>query len=110
MKRIHFLNYSYYVITGNELTAKGIGARVMAQQYASDVKTLRSLVENLYNGSQTKPLVIGPGGFFDAVWFSEFISKTTKSLQAVTHHIYNLGPGKYVPPPSPFNIMYLLHA
>lgn len=78
---------------GNEITAKGIGARVMAQQYASDVKTLHNLVENLYNGSQTKPLVIGPGGFFDAVWFSEFISKTTQSLQAVTHHIYNLGPG-----------------
>lgn len=78
---------------GNELSGNGIGARVTAQQYAADVKTLQKLIEKVYVGSETKPLMLGPGGFFDATWFAEFIGKTTKSLQAITHHIYNLGAG-----------------
>ncbi|CAO2825848.1 unnamed protein product [Amaranthus hypochondriacus] len=78
---------------GNELSGNGIGAKVRAQQYASDVKTLRSLLQKLYVGSKSKPIVLGPGGFFDATWFSEFIGETTKSLQAITHHVYNLGAG-----------------
>lgn len=65
-----------------------------AQRYASDVKTLHDLLEKLYAGSDTKPIVLGPGGFFDATWFAEFIDKTTKSVHAITHHVYNLGAGK----------------
>ncbi|XP_021769385.1 heparanase-like protein 3 [Chenopodium quinoa] len=80
---------------GNELSARGIGARVTAHQYASDVKILQNLIEKVYVGSETKPLILGPGGFFDATWFAEFIGKTTKSLQAITHHVYNLGAGDY---------------
>ncbi|XP_074276592.1 heparanase-like protein 3 [Silene latifolia] len=79
---------------GNELSGdNGIGAKVTAQQYASDVKTLHTLVERIYVNSQVKPLVIGPGGFYDNTWFPEFIAETTNSLQAVSHHIYNLGAG-----------------
>ncbi|KAF3447084.1 hypothetical protein FNV43_RR12264 [Rhamnella rubrinervis] len=78
---------------GNELSGFGIGARVAADQYASDTNTLQHIVQKIYAGFEVKPLVLAPGGFFDANWFTEFIHKTTKSLQVVTHHIYNLGPG-----------------
>ena len=78
---------------GNELSGNGIGAKVRAQQYASDVKTLQNLLQKMYVGSESKPIVLGPGGFFDATWFSEFIGETTKSVQAITHHVYNLGAG-----------------
>jgi len=82
--------------TGNELCGNGIGVSVAADQYASDVAALRSIVENEYRGIEPKPLVIAPGGFFDANWFKEFISKSGKSADVVTHHIYNLGPGIFL--------------
>ncbi|KAF2287248.1 hypothetical protein GH714_039440 [Hevea brasiliensis] len=78
---------------GNELSGNGVGARVAADQYASDVTTLQNIVENIHAGFEDKPLVLAPGGFFDANWFTKFIEKTPKSLQVVTQHIYNLGPG-----------------
>ncbi|BAT76276.1 hypothetical protein LR48_Vigan01g252300 [Vigna angularis] len=78
---------------GNELCGHGIGVSVAADQYASDVASLRKIVQNEYRGIEPKPLVIAPGGFFDADWFKEFISKSGKSADVVTHHIYNLGPG-----------------
>lgn len=79
--------------SGNELSGNGIGAEIAADQYASDVDALQNLVQNVYRGSEVKPLVLAPGGFFDAQWFTEFVAKTTETLQIVTHHIYNLGPG-----------------
>ncbi|KAJ6830476.1 heparanase-like protein 3 [Iris pallida] len=79
---------------GNELSGNGVGTRVAADQYAADTISLKSIVDNIYQGFQVKPLVLGPGGFFDAPWFSEYISKTKPySLDAITHHIYNLGAG-----------------
>lgn len=78
---------------GNELCGSGIGARVAADQYASDVNTLQNIVQNTYRGFEFKPLVIAPGGFFDANWFKEYVKQAPKTLQVVTQHIYNLGPG-----------------
>ncbi|GAB4836811.1 hypothetical protein Ancab_001724 [Ancistrocladus abbreviatus] len=79
---------------GNELSGQGIGARITADQYVSDVDKLRNLIDVIYNGSEAKPLVLAPGGYFDAPWFTQFIDKTsrTKSVQVITHHVYNLGP------------------
>ncbi|EOY31233.1 Glucuronidase 3 isoform 2 [Theobroma cacao] len=78
---------------GNELCGSGVGTRVSANQYAADTAALQSIVQNIYKDVDFKPLIIAPGGFYDSNWFKEFIDKTTKSLDVVTHHIYNLGPG-----------------
>nr|KJB27356.1 hypothetical protein B456_004G293000 [Gossypium raimondii] len=78
---------------GNELCGTGVGAKVAPDQYASDVKSLENIVQNIYRGFEVKPLVIAPGGFIDTNWFAQFIQRTPKSLQVVTQHIYNLGPG-----------------
>ncbi|KAF5456763.1 hypothetical protein F2P56_026208 [Juglans regia] len=78
---------------GNELSGNGVGTRVPSHQYASDINSLQNMVQNIYAGFEVKPLVIAPGGFFDANWFTEFIKETPESLQVVSHHIYSLGPG-----------------
>ncbi|XP_022001050.1 heparanase-like protein 3 isoform X2 [Helianthus annuus] len=78
---------------GNELSGRGIGASIGADQYASDMVSLQNLVQKIYKAFEVKPLVLGPGGFFDANWFNEFVNKSKDSLQVITQHIYNLGPG-----------------
>ncbi|KAF3962250.1 hypothetical protein CMV_013219 [Castanea mollissima] len=78
---------------GNELSGNGVGTRVVADQYALDIVALQRIVQNIYKEVEPKPIIIAPGGFFDANWFKEFLDKTSKSLDVVTHHIYNLGPG-----------------
>ncbi|KAK0572557.1 hypothetical protein LWI29_033445 [Acer saccharum] len=78
---------------GNELCGSGVGTKVAADQYASDTISLRNIVQNIYKDVEPKPLTIAPGGFFDANWFKEFLDKSGKSVEVVTHHIYNLGPG-----------------
>ncbi|KAK8697372.1 hypothetical protein V6N13_113523 [Hibiscus sabdariffa] len=78
---------------GNELCGSGVGTRVSADQYAADTAALHSVVGNVYKNVEFKPLIIGPGGFYDSDWFKEYINKTIKSLDVATHHIYNLGAG-----------------
>ncbi|ONK76702.1 uncharacterized protein A4U43_C03F31230 [Asparagus officinalis] len=79
---------------GNELSGSGVGARIGADQYAADVISLKSIVDKIYRDFPDKPLILAPGGFFDAKWFGELIKKTEpNSLDVITHHIYNLGPG-----------------
>lgn len=82
-------------MTGNELCGTGVGTRVTADQYANDVIVLRKIVDDVYRKVEPKPLVIAPGGFYDANWFKEFLNKSGKSANVVTHHIYNLGPGMF---------------
>ncbi|XP_076918022.1 heparanase-like protein 3 [Bidens hawaiensis] len=78
---------------GNELSGSGVGTRVSASQYAFDTKTLKTIVQTAYEGTEPKPRIIAPGGFFDPNWFKEFIDRTPDTLDIITHHIYNLGPG-----------------
>lgn len=81
------------MLLGNELSGDGVGARIGAEQYASDTTALFNMLHEIYKNVEPKPLTIAPGGFFDANWFQKFIAKSGKSLDVVTHHIYNLGPG-----------------
>ncbi|KAJ4709097.1 Heparanase-like protein 3 [Melia azedarach] len=78
---------------GNELSGSGVGTRIAEDQYASDTIALQNIVQKIYKGVDYMPLIIAPGGFFDRNWFKEFIDKSGRSLDVVTHHIYNLGPG-----------------
>ncbi|XP_057767951.1 heparanase-like protein 3 isoform X1 [Salvia miltiorrhiza] len=78
---------------GNELSGRGIGVGISADQYASDTVALHDLVEEIYKEVDIRPQIIAPGGFFDAGWFQQFLAKTVGSVDVITHHIYNLGPG-----------------
>ncbi|KAB2076702.1 hypothetical protein E1A91_A06G057200v1 [Gossypium mustelinum] len=78
---------------GNELSGNGVGTRIAVNQYAADTAALQRIVQKIYKDVDLKPLIIAPGGFYESKWFKEFIDKTTTSLDVVTHHIYNLGPG-----------------
>ncbi|KAF8012100.1 hypothetical protein BT93_I0278 [Corymbia citriodora subsp. variegata] len=78
---------------GNELSGNGVGTRVAAGQYASDTISLTNLVLDIYKDVEPKPLILAPGGFVDSLWYKEFLDKTPKSLDVITHHIYNLGSG-----------------
>ncbi|KAM0008591.1 putative glycosidase [Helianthus debilis subsp. tardiflorus] len=87
-------NYTIYGWElGNELSGNGIGARISASQYAHDTLTLYKMVHRVYKGIEPKPLIIAPGGFFNPKWFTKFLNKTSKTLNAVSHHIYSLGSG-----------------
>ncbi|GJN40063.1 hypothetical protein PR202_gb29230 [Eleusine coracana subsp. coracana] len=55
---------------GNELSGSGVGNRVAVDQYAADVVALKSLIDRIYEGNPSKPLVIAPGGFFDTGWYA----------------------------------------
>lgn len=79
--------------SGNELSGTGVGTRVAAAQYVTDTMVLQNIVQKIYTGVEPKPLIIAPGGLYDEKWFKEYIDKSKKSLDVVSRHIYNLGPG-----------------
>ncbi|CAH9084001.1 unnamed protein product [Cuscuta epithymum] len=77
---------------GNELSGVGDGVRVTAYQYVYDTIHLKTMLEDVYMNASSKPLLVAPGGFFDAKWYKKFIEGAENSLDVVTHHIYSLGP------------------
>ncbi|XP_042461216.1 heparanase-like protein 2 [Zingiber officinale] len=79
---------------GNELSGRGVGARVSAEQYAQDVIELKALLKELYRDSHTKPILVAPGGFFDQQWYAQLLQDSGLGVvDALTHHVYNLGGG-----------------
>ncbi|XP_057460765.1 heparanase-like protein 2 [Actinidia eriantha] len=79
---------------GNELCGSGVSARLDAVQYGKDLISLKELVKELYPNSTTQPKVLGPAGFYDEKWFSDFLQATGPGVvDGLTHHIYNLGAG-----------------
>ncbi|ESQ31810.1 hypothetical protein EUTSA_v10003960mg [Eutrema salsugineum] len=96
-----FMNYTVsmgYAIDswefGNELSGSGIDASVSVELYGKDLIVLKDVIKNVYKNSQTKPLLLAPGGFYDEKWYSELLRLSGPGvLDVMTHHIYNLGPG-----------------
>ncbi|KAL2228825.1 UNVERIFIED_CONTAM: Heparanase-like protein 3 [Sesamum indicum] len=78
---------------GNELSGRGIGVGIDVDTYAFDTIVLHDLIHDIYKEVNTKPQIIAPGGFFDPGWFQQFLAKTVGSMNVISHHIYNLGPG-----------------
>ncbi|KAL2479173.1 Heparanase-like protein 1 [Forsythia ovata] len=79
---------------GNELSGKGVGASVGAEQYGKDLVHLNSIIDELYKNFQPKPLLLAPGGFYDKLWFDKLLQVSGPHVvNALSHHIYNLGPG-----------------
>lgn len=77
------------------MSGKGIGAKVDAEQYGEDVIHLNNLIDQLYKHFQPRPLLLAPGGFYDKEWFETFLEMSGPgTVDALTHHIYNLGAGK----------------
>ncbi|XP_042399736.1 heparanase-like protein 2 [Zingiber officinale] len=79
---------------GNELSGQGVSASVSADQYARDLIALKAVLKVLYRGSRREALLVAPGGFFDQPWYARLLQASgAGTIDAVTHHVYNLGPG-----------------
>lgn len=83
---------------GNELSGRtSIGASVDAELYGKDLINLKNIINELYKNSSSKPTILAPGGFFDQEWYAKFLQVSGSNVvNGVTHHIYNLGPGRFV--------------
>ncbi|KAK7330314.1 hypothetical protein VNO77_24504 [Canavalia gladiata] len=79
---------------GNELSGKGIGASVDAEQYGKDLIKLKHILRTLYKNSKSKPSLVAPGGFYSKEWFDKLLQVSGSGIiNVLTHHVYNLGPG-----------------
>ncbi|XP_059648796.1 heparanase-like protein 2 [Cornus florida] len=79
---------------GNELCGEGVSARIEAEQYGKDFLMFRKIVDELYPNASTRPIILGPAGFYEEKWFNKFLEVTGPDVvDGVTHHIYNLGSG-----------------
>ncbi|KAI3440586.1 uncharacterized protein J3R85_003352 [Psidium guajava] len=79
---------------GNELSGSGIGASVQVEQYGKDLVSLKGIISEVYKNARSKPTLVAPGGFFDRDWFRKLLQVSGSGvINAMTHHIYNLGPG-----------------
>lgn len=83
------------VFSGNELSGHGIGASVDANLYGKDLIGLKSILDDLCKKSNSQPLLLAPGGFFDQQWYARLLQVSGRGvISALTHHIYNLGRGR----------------
>ncbi|MBA0714134.1 hypothetical protein Golax_013130 [Gossypium laxum] len=81
-------------VLGNELSGNGVGAHVHADRYGKDLIHLKKIIKELYRGSQFEPSLVAPGGFFNQQWFTKLLQVSGSNvLDAISHHIYNLGAG-----------------
>ncbi|XP_057459795.1 heparanase-like protein 1 [Actinidia eriantha] len=79
---------------GNELCGGGIGASVDAEQYGRDLIMLKTMINELYKNFNPKPILVAPGGFYDKQWYDKVLQVSgSLVVNAMTHHIYNLGAG-----------------
>lgn len=79
------------------MSGHGIGASVDAEQYGKDIIALKSIVNELYKNSSSKPLILAPGGFFEQEWYAQLLQVSGPGIvNGLTHHIYNLGGGKTI--------------
>ncbi|KAM0951407.1 putative glycosidase [Dioscorea sansibarensis] len=79
---------------GNELSGHGIAASVDAEQYGKDLIALKSILNELYKNSSSKPVILAPGGFFEQEWYAQLLQVSGPGIvNGLTHHIYNLGGG-----------------
>lgn len=76
------------------MSGSGVGASVAAVQYGKDLIQLKSIINELYQDSNSKPSLIAPGGFYEQDWYAKLLQVSGSNVvNVVTHHIYNLGPG-----------------
>lgn len=81
-------------LAGNELSGKGIGASVSAEQYGKDLVRLNTVIDELYTNPLPKPAILAPGGFYDKSWFNALLQVSGPSVvNVLSHHMYTLGPG-----------------
>jgi heparanase 1 len=67
--------------------------RLPLQEVAEDFLRLSGLLHEIWGPAQAVPKVIGPDNTLDEEWFHEFLTIVGPALNAVTIHLYNLGPG-----------------